>query len=684
MPPIYLSGLNTNQLCAVEHGVATGSAKAARPLLVIAGAGSGKTRTLAHRVAHLVVNGVHPNRILLLTFSRRAAENMTRRVEYITASALGTQHIDLPWAGTFHSIGARLLREYASHVGLNPSFTIHDQSDSADLMDLVRHELGLSELKSRFPKKNTCLAIYSFVINSFGDISRASVRKVLRAKFPWCERWASELRKLFRRYADAKRRQNVLDFDDLLLYWTKMLDDVDLATEIRGRFDHVLVDEYQDTNPLQAQILLKLKPNGHGLMVVGDDDQSIYSFRAATVRNICDFPQHFDPPPRIIKLEKNYRSTQPILDACNKVIESATERFNKNLWSDRPSKQKPRLTTVADEAAQAQYVVQQILDAREAGVPLKSQAVLFRASHHSAQVEIELTQRNVRFVKYGGVKFLESAHVKDVLGILRWFANPLDRLSGLRVLQLLPGVGPTTAAKILDHVGHRIGKLRMWSKIAVPKAAQQDWPDFTAMMAGLRGDDGSWPAAFNLVRVWYEPHLQRLYDDSPSRAADLAQLEQIAAQYDTREVFLTDLTLDPPDERRGPRSSSETDEEYTILSTIHSAKGRQWRAVRVLNVIDGCIPSDKATTAPEIEEERRLLYVAMTRTMDELDLIAPQRLYIPGDWHVYGSMSRFIPTGIHRYFDCRQLNERSLTRNKARRKRNDIPKSLIRRWSRKS
>jgi DNA helicase-2/ATP-dependent DNA helicase PcrA len=683
----YLNDLNTNQRRAVKHGATSGSANAARALLVIAGAGSGKTQTLAHRVAHLIVNGVHPHRILLLTFSRRAAEDMTSRVKQITAEALGTQHIGLPWAGTFHSIGARLLREYASQIGLNPSFTIHDQSDSEDLIDLVRHELGLSEQKSRFPQKKTCLAIYSFVINSAGVISRASVQRVLRTKFPWCEEWASELRKLFRRYADAKRRQNVLDFDDLLLYWAKMLDDVDLATKIRGRFDHALVDEYQDTNPLQAEILLKLKPDGRGLMVVGDDDQSIYSFRAATVRNILDFPNQFDPPARIIKLEQNYRSTQPILDASNKVIGFTTERFPKNLWSNRPSKQKPLLTNVTDEAGQARYVAQQILDAREAGVPLKSQAVLFRTSQHSAQLELELDRRNIPFVKYGGVKFLESAHVKVVLSLLRWCENPLDRVSGFRVLQLLPGIGPTTAAKILNHAEGRARKVNVLAKIEVPKAAQEDWPAFTKIITEMLGDDGCWPAEFHLVRAWYEPHLQRLHDSPDSRAADLVQLEQIATRYSTREQFLTDLTLDPPDGPRGLGSTSENDEEYTVLSTIHSAKGRQWRAVRILNVVEGCIPSDKATTATEIEEERRLLYVAMTRAMDDLDLIVSQRLYIPqqpklSDRHRYAATSRFIPSSIHRLFDCRDQGEHTDVSNKRtnRSRKSDIPKTLLRRW----
>src|SRR6516165_1397288 len=352
----HLAGLNPQQRRAVEYGIKPGNTKHIGPLLVIAGAGSGKTKTIAHRVAHLVLNGTDPHRILLLTFSRQAAEEMKGRVRRTVSSALKMQKFDLPWSGTFHAIGARLLREHAHVIGLKPSFTILDRSDAADLMDLVRHDLKLSEKKSRFPQKDTCLSIYSLAINS-----RAPLKRILSRDFPWCAEWEDELRVLFSSYTKAKRQQNVLDYDDLLLYWAKMLDDRALAAEIGSRFDHILVDEYQDTNRLQAEILLKLKPDGRGVMVVGDDAQAIYSFRAATVRNILEFPGKFEPPARVIKLEQNYRSTQPILNACNKVMEFAKKRFTKNLFSERRSQQKPYLTMVPDEAAQARYVAQRIL-----------------------------------------------------------------------------------------------------------------------------------------------------------------------------------------------------------------------------------------------------------------------------------------------------------------------------------
>ena len=490
------------------------------------------------------------------------------------------------------------------------------------------------------------------------------MEKVLAKQFPWCGEWDEDLRDLFTGYSDAKVKQNVVDYDDLLLYWAEMMEDADLAAEIGGRFDHMLVDEYQDTNRLQAKILKRLKPDGQGVMVVGDDAQSIYSFRAATIRNILEFPNQFNPPAKVITLDENYRSTQPILDACNAVIGFAKDRFTKNLFSDRQSKQKPGLTTVADEPSQARYVADQILRAREEGVSLKSQAVLFRASHHSAQLEIELARRNIPFVKYGGLKFLEAAHIKDVLSVLRWGENPKDRVAGFRVLQLLPGIGPTTAAKILDQL-EDLSDLRDLSGVETPKATAEDWPGFAKLFKAIHTPKNTWPAEMHLARVWYEPHLERLYEDHQFRIPDLAQLEQIAGTYKSREKFLTELTLDPPDATSGRAGAPLLDEEYTILSTIHSAKGQEWKTVRILNVVDGCIPSDMATgTSEEIDEERRLLYVAMTRAKNDLDLIVPQRFFThqqsrTGDRHVYASASRFISATIHSAFDRRAWREDS-------------------------
>ncbi len=652
----YLEKLNDRQRAAVEHGV--GAAGLPGPLLIIAGAGSGKTNTLAHRVAHLIMNGADPRRILLMTFSRRAASEMGRRVERICRQVLGDKAAvmtdALAWAGTFHGIGARLLRIHADQIGLAEDFTIHDREDSADLINLVRHELGFSKTESRFPTKGTCLSIYSRVVNS-----ETSIAEVLKAHYPWVAGWEEELKQLFAAYVEAKQVQNVLDYDDLLLYWAQMVSEPDLAGEIAGRFDHVLVDEYQDTNRLQAAILLALKPGGHGLTVVGDDAQSIYSFRAATVRNILDFPAAFSPPAHVVTLDRNYRSTQPILAAANAVIGEARERFTKNLWSDRESEERPALVTVRDEADQARYIVEQVLENRERGIGLKQQAVLFRSSNHSSSLEVELTRSNIPFVKFGGLKFLDSAHVKDMLAVLRFAQNPRDRVAGFRLLQLLPGIGPQTAGRILDTIAADPEPLVTLAEIPAPPKSGADWPGFLDLLLGLRKAGPGWPNEISAARVWYEPHLDRIHEDAETRKADLLQLEQIAAGYANRERFLTELTLDPPDATSDQAGVPLLDEDYLILSTIHSAKGQEWRSVFMLNVIDGCIPSDLGVgTTAEIEEERRLLYVGMTRARDSLTLVTPQRFFTygqnaQGDRHVYASRTRFIPAPMLGLFEAK-------------------------------
>jgi DNA helicase-2/ATP-dependent DNA helicase PcrA len=655
MSAARLEKLNPQQRRAVEHG---GLPLAdARPLLIIAGAGSGKTSTLAHRVAYLIEQGADPRRIMLLTFSRRAAAEMTRRVDIILAEFMrgrgGAMADAMVWAGTFHAIGARLLREYAETIGLAPAFTIHDREDSADLMNLVRHDLGFSKTEKRFPTKNTCLAIYSRAVN--GELP---LDEVLGSSFPWCTMWQDELRALFAQYVDIKQRQHVLDYDDLLLYWAHMMLEPSIAGEVAERFDHVLVDEYQDTNKLQASVLLALRPNGKGLTVVGDDAQSIYSFRAATVRNILDFPDHFSPAADIVTLEQNYRSTQPILAAANAVIELADERFTKNLWSERKSAERPQIVSVRDEADQAFYIVEKVLERREEGLALKTQSVLFRASHHSGPLEVELTRRNIPFVKFGGLKFLEAAHIKDMLSFLRWAENPRDRVAGFRVVQLLPGVGPATASRVLERIGAQADPAEGLSDVKPPAVAAEHWPAFVEAVRLVRSRAAGWPAELELVRRWYEPHLDRIHEDATLRQPDLLQLVQIASTYPSRERFLTELTLDPPDSTSDRAGDPLLDEDYLILSTIHSAKGQEWKSVYILNAVDGCLPSDLATgTSAEIEEERRLFYVAMTRAKDHLHVIVPQRFFVHGqrsngDRHMYASRTRFIPSALLDRFEC--------------------------------
>jgi DNA helicase-2/ATP-dependent DNA helicase PcrA len=652
-----LAQLNDAQRHAATFGIGhqsdrTGSTAHHHPLLVIAGAGSGKTSTLAHRVAQLVAQGADPSRILLLTFSRRAASEMIRRVERILARRAGVRAhpgtASLAWSGTFHSVGARLLREYAGCIGLDPAFSIHDRQDSADLMNLVRHELALASKSRRFPLKATCLAIYSSVVNT-----QATLAEVLQAGFPWCVECESDLQRLFLAYVESKQAQHVLDYDDLLLYWAQMVSEPALGREIGERFSQVLVDEYQDTNRLQASILLAMKPDGRGLTVVGDDAQSIYAFRGATVRNILDFPGHFDPPAEVITLDRNYRSTQPILTAANQVIAGAAERFTKDLWSERTAAEKPRLVSVRDDADQARHVVEQVLDRREAGIRLKAQAVLFRTAQHSVRLELELTRRNIPFVKFGGLKFLEAAHVKDVLAILRWAQNGRDHIAGFRAMQLVAGIGQKTAGRVLANV--TAAKHALLCEQPVPEAARSAWIEFARVVDANRAHP--WPAAFELICNWYGAQLERLHEDTASRQADIEQLARIAASYPDAERFLSELTLDPPDATSDAAGSPLLDEDYLILSTIHSAKGQEWTAVAVLNVVDGCIPSDMAIgSAIEIEEERRLLYVAMTRARNHLELIIPQRFYVShqpgfGDRHVYASRTRFIPNALLPHFE---------------------------------
>ena len=613
--------LNARQREAATHG--------AGPLLILAGAGTGKTNTLAHRVAHLVLGGADPQRILLLTFTRRAAVEMTRRAQRIVGES--ARAVRLPWSGTFHSVANRLIRRHCRRLGLAESFSVLDRGDAADLLDVVRHELGFSKMERRFPRKDTCLAIYSHRVNSQG-----SLEATLKESFPWCAEWHDELKRLFAAFVERKLANQALDYDDLLLYWHAMMQDAELAAEIGAQFDHVLVDEYQDTNALQADILAGLKPQGTGITVVGDDAQAIYSFRAATVANIRGFQSRFGAS--VVALEENYRSTQEVLDLANELI-------GKNLRARDKTGPKPRYVTVADDQDQARYIVTQVLEARERGVDLHRQAVLFRSSHHADVLELELLRRNIPYVKYGGLKFLEAAHVKDLLAVLRWADNPRNRIAAFRALQLLEGVGPKTAERIytaFEAAGHGWGAL----KTGAPEADE--------LYRALGDPATPWGGQVARVREWYTPVLERKYDQAEVRAGDLQQLERLSVNYESRETYLTELALDPPAATGDRSDDAMLDEDYLILSTVHSAKGQEWEAVHVLNVTDGNFPNEFAAGKPEqIEEERRLLYVAMTRAKRDLHLIAPMKFYVTqqsrmGDRHVYGARSRFFTREVMR------------------------------------
>jgi DNA helicase-2/ATP-dependent DNA helicase PcrA len=649
-----LSRLNEPQREAATHGRG--------PLLIVAGAGTGKTTTLAHRVAHLIATGVPPERLLLLTFTRRAAGEMLRRVDGIlrelasaeTASpksGLGMASRKV-WGGTFHAVATRLLRRHGKLIGLSPDFTVLDRSDSEDLLHVVRQELKLSQSESRFPLKGTCMSIYSRAVNTQQPLER-----VLEDAFPWCLEHAAKLKQLFNGFVERKEQLAVLDYDDLLLFWRALAGHESAGRKLREMFDCVLVDEYQDTNVVQADILRGLCPDGEGLTVVGDDAQSIYSFRAATVRNILDFPEQY-PGTTIVKLEQNYRSTQPILAATNRVIAAAKERHKKDLWSGREQGQPPLLVHCEDEDEQTAYLIERILEHRENGIPLRKQAVLFRASHHSIALEVELSRRNVPFHKYGGLKFVETAHVKDLLAFLRLAENPRDIVSGTRILVLIPGVGQVKARQLLALLAERHGDFHCWRDVTPPKAGKDDWPKFVALMCGL-----AQPAArkngvtdqVHRVRSFYAPLLEQKYDNSRARLKDLEQLEVVSSRFKDRQQFITDMTLDPPASTQDLAGDPVLDEDYLILSTIHSAKGLEWDSVYVIHAADGNIPSDMATDSPEqIEEERRLFYVALTRAKDWLYVTVPQRYYFHGrfrsDAHSYSQPTRFFTKAARKCF----------------------------------
>jgi DNA helicase-2/ATP-dependent DNA helicase PcrA len=652
VPHDWMAQLNPAQRAAVLHP--------GGPLLVVAGAGTGKTLTLAGRVAHLVERGVPAQRILLLTFTRRAAREMLARA----ARLAGNRTSGKVWGGTFHAVGNRLLRLHGRPLGIRPDFTVMDQADAADLMNLIRNDLGLSGKDRRFPRKETLAAIYSRTVN-------AGVRlvDVLDSAFPWCRDEVEGIRSVFQRYTARKQEHNVLDYDDLLLYWSAVAQAPDTRTRLTGLFDHVLVDEYQDTNALQADILWRLWGPSGNVTVVGDDAQAIYSFRAATVHNILEFPKRFEGA-SVVRLEQNYRSTQPILDASNGVIALAPHRHQKTLWSDRPGTIRPILATCLDEAEQSDEVCRRVLEHRERGTPLRRQAVLFRAAHHSDLLEVELARRNIPFVKYGGLRFLEAAHVKDTLALLRILENPLDEVSWFRVLQLLEGVGPAGARRLLRELGvnreemppsdHPASPLRQLieEQPAGSQAVRDQLLDLGRALADCSQDQLPTAGQIERLRLFLGPVFERLYPSPRERLRDLEQLEQLAARSPSRARFITDLTLDPPASTGDLAGPPLLDEDYLILSTIHSAKGLEWDVVHVIHAADGMIPSDMATgNAEEIEEERRLLYVAMTRARDALHVYFPLRYYHRPrgleDGHSYAQLSRFLTTPLRALFDER-------------------------------
>jgi DNA helicase-2/ATP-dependent DNA helicase PcrA len=637
----YAAALNPQQLAAVTA--------ADGPSLVIAGAGSGKTRTLIYRVAYLIDRGVDPATILLLTFTRKAAQEMLQR-----AGLLIGARSDKVAGGTFHSMANTLLRRYGRPIELEPGFTILDRGDAEDLIALVRTQLGLHEKDKRFPRKGTIAEIFSKCENTL-----SCMEDVLLGEFAHFAEHLDDLEKLRAAYVAAKRQRQLLDYDDLLVKLRELLTAHEpVRRAISENFRYILVDEYQDTNRLQADLVRKLAATHENVMAVGDDAQSIYAFRGATFRNIMDFPTLF-PGATVYKLEENYRSTQPILNLANEIIRGAAEKYSKHLFTRKLDGPLPALVQAAGENAQSRFVAQRILELREEGVPLDEIAVLFRSSFHSFDLEIELSRRNLPFVKRGGFKFIETSHVKDLLAHLRVIENPLDAVSWNRLLMLVEGVGPKKAQDLIASFvrsGQPLAMLREASG-----RSSRPLKDLAVMLDEAGRSESLTPAEqVNEVYRYYLPILKEHYDDYPKRMRDLEHLYTMAERYARLNDFLADLALEPPDESVADREAGDRDEERLVLSTIHSAKGLEWQCVFVIWVVDGRFPSAYSFTSDEeLEEERRLFYVAVTRAKKHLHLTCPVNIYDKATGSVLSKPSRFLDSVPPSMLDTWALIEES-------------------------
>jgi DNA helicase-2/ATP-dependent DNA helicase PcrA len=650
--PGWAQGLNPSQRQAVGHRDG--------PLLIAAGAGTGKTRTLVSRLARLLDEGVPPERILLVTFSRRASAELVRRAGQLTDASLARRVV----AGTFHSVAHRLLRRYGTAIGLADGFSVLGQGDARDLLALVRAPVA-SDSPTRFPRTDTVASVYGRVVSSQMPLEETVIRW-----FPWCADDVEGLRTIFSNYTTRKREQRLLDLEDLLLYWRAAVTDPVVGPALGAMFDQILVDEYQDTNLVQADILRAMAAHDVAITVVGDDAQAIYSFRAATVRNILDFPSHF-PGTSTVTLEQNYRSTTPILELANAVIAAVGEGVPKQLWTDEAGGGRPTLATCPDQQAQATAVSQTILDHYESGVPLRDQVVLFRTGHHSDLVEVELRRRRIPFVKYGGLRFLETAHVRDLLAMLRLVQNPFDEMAWLRVLQLAHGTGPPSIEKVLSHLGvrqpGRSGPDPLTCFCAAPAscgAPPRSAEDLSALASALgscRDDHLSAGNQVDVIRSALEPMIRRRYDHPEARLADFDALARIAADAPNATQLVADLTLDPPTSTGDLAGSPSLDDDWLTLSTVHSAKGGEWGVVHLIHAADGAFPSDLATgSAEEVDEERRLFYVALTRAKRHLHIYAPLRYHHgdPAGWtdkHSYAQRTRFLPPELDHLLDHRAI-----------------------------
>jgi len=608
------------------------------PVLVIAGAGSGKTRTLTTRLAYLVSLGIPAERILLLTFTRKAAREMITRAEALVGNSCGKVQ-----GGTFHSLCHYMLRQYGYLLGFSPNFTVLDRGDSEDLLNLLKNSLGFPGAKRHAPKKETLASILSKIKNQ-----GKTLEEIITTEYPNFVDLIPQIERLFKEYELYKREHQLMDYDDLLINWLTILKDYpQVREEVGRRYNYIMVDEYQDTNLLQGEIVVYMASSHRNVMAVGDDSQSIYGFRGANYRNIFDFPKHF-PEVRIIKLEQNYRSTQPILDLANAVIERSKIKYTKVLFTEKKEGPKPILFRAKDDHAGSEFVADEILRlTNEEGVPLSQIAVLMRAAFHSYDLELELTKRGIPFVKYGGLKLLESAHIKDVVSILRILVNPYDFLSWNRVLLLLEGVGPRSAERIVNLL--KTSDLESAIFNIKRQFSQPELQKLLHLFQDLMGKRLPPLETLSQVLSFYEPIFERAYfEDAHRRERDLESLIALSEKYETLEEFLTDLVLEPiySSEVEGERK-----EEILTLSTIHSAKGLEWNTVFILSVIEGRFPSSYSLLNPEeLEEERRLFYVAVTRAKERLYLIAPLTIYVPGEGRTFAKLSRFlqeVPKGLY-------------------------------------
>jgi DNA helicase-2/ATP-dependent DNA helicase PcrA len=620
----YAAALNPQQLAAVTAGEG--------PSLVIAGAGSGKTRTLVYRVAYLIDSGVDPSHILLLTFTRKSAQEMLHR-----AGELIGVRSERVCGGTFHSVANMLLRRFGRAIGLEPGFTILDRGDAEDLIALVRSQLGLNEKDKRFPRKGTIAEIFSKSENTL-----RSLDDIVIEEFSHFADHVEALTQLQAGYRAAKRQRQLTDYDDLLVLLRQLLiQDIHAREGISRLYRYILVDEYQDTNRLQADVIRNLAASHQNVMVVGDDSQSIYAFRGATFKNIMEFPTLF-PGTTMYKLEENYRSTQPILNLANCIIEEAAEKYTKHLFTRKLDGPLPTLAEAAGENAQSRFVAQKILELREEGVPLSEVAVLFRSSFHSFDLEIELSRSGLPFVKRGGVKFIETAHVKDLLAHLRVIANPLDAVSWHRVLMLVEGVGPKKAQDLLTTLVRSDKPYDMLR--AVSGRSAQGLKNLAYTLESLSSaHDRRTAEQVNHIYEYYLPILKEQYDDYPKRIRDLDHLHTIAEGYPEVEAFLSDLALEPPDGSAVEVEAADRDDERMVLSTIHSAKGLEWQCVFVIWVVDGKFPSMYSfVTDEELEEERRLFYVAVTRAKRHLYLTYPINVFDKSSGMLLSKPTRFL------------------------------------------